>query len=184
MKAEIKNRWVVWAIVGLALLNITTLITIVYHKNQVIEKELVITPNSTNSEKASVLYSGRYFRDELNLSNEQMSKFSHFNPEFRREVRTINLLLADKRNEMLVEMAEENSDTNRLNLLSDSIGYLHASLKKVTYMYYLNFKNICTQEQQKKLEQLFDEIFNSDTQMIKNKAGGQGGRRFGWRNKN
>jgi hypothetical protein len=184
MKAENRNRWMVWAIVALAILNITTLITVLYHKNQVVEKEVITTPDSIKSEKASVLYSGRYFRDELNLSNEQMDKFSQFNPEFRQEVRTINLKLADKRNDMLVEMAKKNSDKNKLNLLSDSIGFLHANLKKVTYMYYLNFKSICNQEQQKKLEQLFSEMFNSDLQMIQNGRGGPGGRRYGWRNKN
>jgi len=165
-------------------MNITTLITVLYHKNQVFHKEVAAIPDSTKSEIASVLYSGRYFRNELNLSNEQMYKFSQFNPEFRQEVRLINLKLAEKRQEMLVEMAEKNSDKNRLNMLSDSIGYLHASLKKVTYMYYLNFKNICNQEQQKKLEQLFSEMFNNDTQMLQYGRGGPGGRRFGWRNRN
>jgi hypothetical protein len=184
MKAGNKNRWMVWAIIALALLNITTLITVVYNKNQVTEQEPVTAPDSLKSENASVLYSGRYFRDELNLSEEQMNKFSQFNPEFRQEVRAINLKLADKRHEMLIEMAEKNSDKNRLNILSDSIGYLHASLKKVTYMYYLNFKNICNQEQQKKLEQLFGEMFNSDIPMGQNGRGGQGGRRYGWRNRN
>lgn len=174
----------VWAIVALALLNITTLITVVYHKNQVVEKEVITTPDSAKSENASVLYSGRYFRDELNLSKEQMYKFSQFNPDFRQKVRTINLKLADKRHEMLIEMSKENSDNNKLNLLSDSIGFLHANLKKVTYMYYLSFKNICNQEQQKKLELLFGEMFNSDLPMIQNGRGGPGGRRYGWRNKN
>jgi len=180
MKAENSNRWMVWAIVALALLNITTLITVVYHKNQVVDEEVITTPDSIKSENASVLYSGRYFRDELNLSNEQMDKFSQFNPEFRQEVRAINLKLTDKRHEMLVEMAKKDSDKNKLNLLSDSIGFLHANLKKVTYMYYLNFKNICNQEQQKKLEQLFGEMFNSDTQMGQNVRGRTGGKRFGW----
>jgi hypothetical protein len=184
MKTENRNNWMVWAIVALALLNITTLITVVYHKNQIIEKEVVTTSDTVKSESASVKYSGRYFRDELNLSNEQMSMFSHFNPEFRQEVREINLKLAEKRHAMLVEMAQKNSNKDRLNLLSDSIGYLHANLKKVTYMYYLNFKSICSQDQQKKLEQLFGEMFNSDIQMGQNGRGGQGGRRYGWRNKN
>ena len=93
MKTENKNRWMVWAIVVLAVMNMTTLITVVYHKNQVIEKEVVATPDQAKSESASVKYSGRYFRDELNLSNEQMNKFSEFNPEFRQEVRAINLNL-------------------------------------------------------------------------------------------
>jgi hypothetical protein len=184
MKAEYRNRWMIWAIMALALLNIATLITVVSHKNQVIEKEMTVMPDSAKSETASVIYSGRYFRDELNLNNEQMYKFSQFNPEFRQEARMINLKLAEKRQEMLIEMAEKNSDKNRLNMLSDSIGYLHASLKKVTYMYYLDFKSICNQEQQKKLEQLFSEMFNNDTQMLQYGRGGPGGRRFGWRNRN
>lgn len=184
MKTENRNMWMVWAIAALVLLNISTLITVVYHNKQTVVKELLTTPDTIKSENASVLYSGRYFRDELNLTEDQMSKFSQFNPEFRQEAREINTKLDVKRHEMLVEMAEKNSDEHKLNLLSDSIGYLHASLKKVTYKYYLNFKNICTSEQQVKLEQLFGEMFNSDTQMLQNKPGGQRGRGYGWRNKN
>jgi hypothetical protein len=97
MKTENRNRWMVWAIVALAIMNITTLITFIYHKNQVIEREVGASPNSGKSETASVLYSGRYFREELNLSNEQMNKFSQFNPEFRQNARSINIKLAEKR---------------------------------------------------------------------------------------
>jgi len=183
MKTENRNRWMVWAIVVLAILNITTLVTFIYHKNQAIEREIAAIPDPVKSETESMLYSGRYFREELNLSKEQMVRFSQFNPEFRQDARAINIKLAEKRHEMLVEMAEKNSDRNKLNLLSDSIGYLHAELKKITFMYYLNFKSICSQEQQKKLEQLFGEVFNSDTQILQNGAGRQGGRRYGWRNR-
>ena len=83
---------------------------------------------------------------------------------------------------MLTEMSEKNCDTNKLNLLSDSIGYLHADLKKLTYKYYLDFKNICNEQQQEKLEQLFGEMFSSDVQMgQKWKEAVQHGRRFGRR---
>lgn len=185
MKTENRHRWMVWAIVALALLNISTLITVIYHNKQVVGKDAPAAQDSVRSENSSILYSGWYFRDELNLTREQMKEFFLFNPEFRQEVRNINLELAAKKHEMLIEMAKKNSDGHTLDLLSDSIGYLHASLKKVTYKYYLNFKNICTMEQQKKLEQLFGEMFNSDTKMLlQNGAGGQRGRRFGWRNKN
>lgn len=184
MKTVKRNSWMVWAIAALAILNITTLITVIYQKNRVIREEAITVTDSDKTESASVLYSTRYFRDELNLTKEQMSKFSQFNPEFRQGARAINLQLTEKRIEMLNEMAETNSDTARLNALSDSIGFLHSRLKKVTYMYYLNFKSICDQEQQKKLEQLFAEMFNNDTQMLQNGRGGQGGRHFGWQNKN
>ena len=184
MKEANKNNWMVWAIAVLAVMNLATLITVVYHRNKFVEREVVAMPDQAKSESTSVKYSGRYFRDELNLSDEQMKRFSEFNPEFRQKVMAINQNLDVKRHEMLIEMAKKNCDTNRLNLLSDSIGYLHASLKKQTYLYYLNFKRICNQLQQEKLEQLFGEIFSSDVQMGQSGRGGRGGRRFGRRTDN
>jgi hypothetical protein len=181
MKEEIKNRWMVWAIVVLALMNITTLLTILYYKNQSVEAEFVSAPGQVISESSSIQYSGRYFRDQLNLNRDQMNRFIAFNPEFRQQARNININLERIRNQMLTEMAAKNSNNNKLNLLSDSIGYLHSDLKKLTYKYYLNIKNICDQQQQKKLEQLFGEMFSSDVQMGHYGNGGPNGRRYGRR---
>ena len=90
MKAVNKNNWMVWAIAVLAVMNLTTLLTIVYHRSKSAEKEIVVTPDQAKSETTSVKFSGRYFRDELNLSDEQMKMFSEFNPEFRQKVMAIN----------------------------------------------------------------------------------------------
>ncbi len=177
----------IWVIVVLAVMNLATFLTVKYHKNQLVENEDAALPVQGTYEEASIKFSGRYFRDELDLSKEQMKRFSEFNPEFRQTVMAINRDMAEKRHNMLIEMAQKDCDTTRLNALSDSIGYLHANLKKQTYMYYFNFKNICNLPQQKKLEQLFGEMFNNDIHMGHNGRGGnrgQGGRRYGWRNKN
>ena len=184
MKTENRSRWMIWALAILVVMNLTTIITVIYNRNQLSENKPVTVPNPGMTESSSMRYSGRYFRDELGLSMEQMKKFSEFNPEFRQTVMAINRDMADKRNEMLKEMAQKNCDTNRLNALSDSIGYLHAALKKSTYMYYLNFKNICNEQQLTKLEQLFGEMFNNDIQMGQSGRGARGGKRFGWRNSN
>jgi hypothetical protein len=66
---------------------------------------------------------------------------------------------------MLTEMASAKSDTTKLNMLSDSIGYMHSRLKKLTYKYYLDIKIICNKEQQQKLEQLIREMFANDAPM-------------------
>jgi hypothetical protein len=184
MKTENKCKWMIWVIAILVVINLTTLITVIYNRSHLSDINPVSTPNQGMSESASMKYSGRYFHDELNFSMEQMKKFSEFNPEFRKGAMAINREMAEKRHEMLIEMAKKNYDTVRLNVLSDSIGALHAALKKSTYIYYLSFKNICNQQQQQKLEQLFGEMFNSDLHMGPNGKGGPGGRRFGWRNKN
>lgn len=180
MNAEKKHSLMVWAIVLLAIMNVSTLATILYHQYKS-EKQATSTEQrqlEANSEK----FSGRYFRNKLNLSSSQMDKFREFNPVFRQQARTITIELASKRKQMLQEMAFVKSDSNRLNMLSDSIGFLHSNLKKLTYKYYLDMKSICNAEQQKQLEQLFSEMFINDVPMgfpgRGGAGGGQHGRRF------
>ena len=140
----------IWIIVILVIMNLTTIITIMYNRSHLPDQALISTSNKVITDDVSMKYSGRYFRDELDLSMKQMKKFSEFNPEFRQAVMAINRAMAEKRHEMLIEMAKNGCDTISLNILSDSIGYLHAALKKKTYKYYMDFKDICNQQQQKK----------------------------------
>jgi len=176
----------IWAIVTLAVLNVSTLTTILYHKYQSEKTETVSTSDPKQLETDSEKFSGRYFRDQLKLNSEQMDKFKEMNPVFRPKARRITIELAEKRKQMLVEMSAANSDTTKLNALSDSIGQLHGDLKKITYRYYMEIKGICDPEQQRILEQLFGEMFTNDSQLGNPgnggpRGGGQGrrqGRRF------
>jgi hypothetical protein len=175
MKTENKYKLMVWAVVVLAIMNIATIITAIYHRNQ-ISREKVPAGNTMNKvETTSAIYSGRWFRDQLNFNSDQMSRFVEFNPIFRENVRNINNDLNILRQKMLSEMAAEDCDSKRLNALSDSIGYLHADLKKVTYKYYLEIKNICDQQQQQQLELVFSSMFASDGRMGQYGKGGQHG---------
>ena len=179
MKIENRYSWMVWAIVILAVMNIATIITVIYNRNQAAKEIVVAEGDQSMTEAGSTKYSGRWFRDELNFTREQMSRFVEFNPAFRGNVRSINYGLNHLREEMLSEMAAGNCDTARLNTLADSIGNLHANLKRVTYKYYLEIKNICDQQQQEKLEQLFGGMFANDGRMGQYGKGGQQGRRRG-----
>ncbi len=178
METNSKYRWMIWAIAFLALMNIATILTVVFQRNK---SDTVVSndPIVIDSEDSSTRYSGRFFRDQLNLNQEQMDQFVRFNAEFRQQARDINRNLNRHRNQMLTELAAADSDTGKLNLLSDSIGFLHSDLKKVTYNYYLNFKKICTPEQQENLELLFSGIFTNDLRMGQKGRGGQFGRRNG-----
>lgn len=155
----------IWAIVFLAVMNIATGLTIVYHRNYTGESLSAKESGEDQPENLAMKYSGRFFRDHLNLSRDQMALFTEFNPRFRQQVRDINIGLAEIRRQMLADMSADESDTARLELLSDSVGLLHADLKKLTYRYYLNFKEICDKTQQEKLEQLFGEMFATDVQV-------------------
>ena len=176
MKKENKYSLMIWAIVILAVINISTLMTILYHKYQSDTSETISASDPKQLEADSEKFSGRYFRDQLNLSIEQMDKFKQINPVFRPKARYITIELAEKRKQMLIEMSAAESDTARLNAISDSIGQLHSSLKKITYRYYLEIKNICNPEQQRKLEQIFGEMFTNDSQLGYPGNGGPGGR--------
>lgn len=174
MKSENKRNWMIWAIVVLAVLNVSTFITIWYHKHQPAATGIFPSKEQRRLETDAEKFSGRYFRDKLNLDAAQMDKFREFNPVFRQKAGNITAQLIDKRKQMLMLMASDNSDTNRLNALSDSIGNLHSNLKKITYKYYLDIKAICSREQQKQLEQLFKEMFTNDIPMSYPGKGGPG----------
>ena len=150
----------VWIVVALVVLNLSTLTTIIYNRYKVSKNEKSPFRKGTISIPRQERFSGRYFRENLNLNAEQTEEFQKFNPEFRRNAREINIRLSDMRSEMLDEMAYKNVDTARLNELSDSIGLLHSNLKKLTYKYYLDLRKICEPEQYPLLEEMFSETFN------------------------
>jgi hypothetical protein len=162
MKTASKNRLMMWTIVLLALMNISTIVTIVYTRNQMNSSTVNNAAMSPEDEDSSMKFTGRYFRDELGFNRQQMQQFASFNPGFRRQVQLINQLLDIHRRHMIKEMSGTTVDTLTLNLLCDSIGCLHAGLKKATYNYYLDIKDICDKSQQLKLEQLFNDMFSGD----------------------
>lgn len=153
------KKWLIWIVILLLVINLAAIVTMLINRQKNVAEE---TPIQATESASSMKYSGRWFRDELGLTREQMRAFSGFNPVFRQKIRHINIELVEKRRQMLEEMADKNSDTTRLNQLSDSIGMLHSDLKKATYSYYLEFKQICTKEQQDKLKQIFSMMFEGE----------------------
>lgn len=179
MKTESKNRLMTWTIVLLALMNISTIVTIVYTRSQIKSRIDSNANGQMETDRSAMKFSGRYFRDELGFDRSQMKEFASFNPGFRRQVHAINNKLMEQRRCMLKEMSAREVDTFRINQLCDSIGYVHAKLKKATCGYYLNIKDICNNSQQLKLEQLFNDVFAGDLQPGPHGRSEQTGRRRG-----
>ena len=179
MKTDNKQSLMIWTIVILAVMNIATISTVLYNRSRAESGEAIVTETSSQTDGTSIRYSGRYFREQLNFNNEQMAMFMEFNPLFRERVRSINNDLNLLRQQMLSEMAEKNCDSLRLSSLSDSIGYLHADLKKATCRYYLEIKGICDQHQQETLKQIFGGMFSGDLPKGRNGKGGEQGRHRG-----
>ncbi len=184
MKTNNSYKFLIWTIVVLVILNLTTIGTIIYNRYRFSKQMSYAASRQRMNEKRSVQYSGRFFREKLNFSPEQMEKFSAYNPAFRQGVQKINFELVKKRNQMLRELSLNEVDTLKLNQLSDSIGVMHASLKKMTYRYYLDLKEICEPEQEKKLERMFMELLSGDGKMIQPGNAPQFGRQPGRKSRN
>lgn len=121
----------------------------------------------------------RFFRDQLNLNNEQLDQFRDINRTFNRTARGIEMNLAQLREDLIKELGTQNPDSIRLNQMATEVGNNHRELKQVTTTFYLNMKKICTAEQQAKLHEIFQSMLNKDNQVNLPRPGNQGGR---WRN--
>jgi len=168
-----------WAVVALVVLNLSTLATIFYQRRAdlISNSEDTVEING-NTVSSADKFSGRYFRDKLRFTTEQMHEFQKFNPEFRNKAKEINIRLEELRHAMLDEMVSSDPDTMKLNEMSGSIGEQHRELKKITFGYYLDLKSICNPDQQLLLKELFSETFVNDSRMDSINRGSKGNRRY------
>ena len=145
-------------IVLLILLNLTIVGTILYNKSEVANykvqdnKEIAMPTN----------HLGRYFRDELNLSNKQHRAFQDIRHQYHENSDVIIEKMDKNRNDLLTELGKEKSDTITLNKLSQDLGFLHTELKNLTIQYYLNMKEVCNEKQKVKLFETFKAMVNSN----------------------
>ncbi len=182
MLTRIQQKILIWSAVVLLVLNVSTLATIAFHTLSDNESPSADQTENTNKLNAnSEKFSGRYFRDKLAFSTDQMNDFFVINKRFRSEAFSIQDQLTEIRKNMLEEMSAEKSDTLKLNKLSTELGSLHARLKVISSRYYLDIKELCTPDQKNMLKEIFKTFFETETP-IGNPGPGRYRRGQGWRN--
>jgi len=153
-----KNTILIWTVVTLLILNMSTIATILYHNYQEkIEKQDIILDNEGQNP-----LNGRYFRQTLGFTNSQMKVFRDVNHEFRPNANNIIMKIDSLKSEMFAEIKKPVSDTVKLNTLALETGYLHAELKRETNRFYLKIKAVCTPEQLEKLQDAFSPLFRNE----------------------
>lgn len=176
MRTEDKNKFLTWAVVVLAILNMSTIGTIIYHilteKNEM----------SRSSERYASPLNGRDFMQTLDFTHGQREQFHLMNSSFRTSVKEINKELDLHKNSLFSELRKTNPDTVTCNRISAEIGALHKVLKVKTYRFYLDVKKICRADQQEKLNDVFAPIFNFDGRS--ESRHGKKGHHHGMRNQN
>jgi hypothetical protein len=145
-------RILIWVVVILAAVNLSMGISFLYHKQQdekfmeQLEEAAIKVPSERRT---------RFFRDQLELSKEQVDIFRDMNREFNRTAWRITHQLEALRAEMVRELGKENPKEKTLDSISKNIGELHTKLKEETIDYYLIMKSVCSDEQKIKLNEIF-----------------------------
>jgi len=176
MKQNNTYKILVWIIVILVATNLSTIGSFYYHR---ISESKTVAPKDDSTSIPGEQRT-RFFRDELNLTTEQLEQFRDMNRNFNRTARNIEMNLVELRKNMIDELGSTNPDNTKLDQLATEIGDNHRELKQLTNTFYLNMKKICTSEQQVKLYQIFQSMLNKESQINLPRQGNQGGR---WRNK-
>lgn len=151
MVSKNKYRILIWIIVILVATNLSMGLSFWYHKQQdkkAAEKveEAIEMPSEQRT---------RFFREQLNLKQDQINTFRELNRNYNRNANQISYQLENLRIEMVHEMGKENSSQKSLHPISNNIGQLHSDLKDLTIQYYLDMKEICDKNQQEKLNEIF-----------------------------
>ncbi len=139
--------------------NLSMGISFLYHKQQ--DKKITEEVRETSIEVPSQQRT-RFFREQLNLRPDQVEIFRELNRDFNRTAWQINHSLERLRIEMVNEMGKQNPDEARLKKVSRDIGELHTLLKDETIKYYLSMKDVCTEEQKTRLNEIFISILQAD----------------------
>jgi len=145
-------RILIWVIVILVATNLSMGISFVYHKNrdkqfmEQLEEAAIKVPSEQRT---------RFFRDQLDLSMEQVNVFRDLNRSFNRIAWEITHQLEALRAEMVRELGEEKPNEKTLHSIAKDIGELHTQLKEETIDYYNKMKAECNDDQRKKLNEIF-----------------------------
>lgn len=173
MNTATRQRILIGLIILLIATNLSTIGSFYYHRISEQKK----TEGTTNKQSAVPgEQRTRYFRDQLNLDDNQTNSFREINRSFNRSARAIEENLAVLRKSMIDELGAQNPDTLKLKQIAAEIGNNHRELKEITSSFYLNMREICTPEQQIKLHSIFQSMLNKENQVNLPQPGYQRGR--------
>lgn len=142
------------AVALLAMLNATTVGTIIYHNMQDGDDEvsIVLEPDAPP-------LNGRYFKQVLGFDSQQMEVFRASNRSFRSQANGIVSTINAQKESLFAELQRPAPDTSRINKIAEEIGRSHTALKRATAQFYLSLSHVCSAQQKGKLEAIFTPLF-------------------------
>lgn len=146
-----------WLVVVLLVTNLATVATVFYHLKNEPQAEQTKTAEPVPGERRT-----RFFKEKLQLTEEQMGPFREANRRFNRKARSVTEEMGSLRLEMLNELFADSANRNELEQIARQIGGEHEQLKLATCEFYLELKALCNEEQKAELAAIFQSLLNSD----------------------
>lgn len=171
MRTRNTYRILIWIIVILLATNLSMGLSFWFHRHQELKEatEVSIQQEEIPSEQRT-----RFFREQLNLNQDQLEVFRELNREFNRSARRESDELEELRLQMVEEMGKDSPSQERLDSIAQEVGGHHSELKEITMNYYLKMKAVCDSSQQEKLKEIFMTVSKSKEEI----ALPQRGRRY------
>jgi Spy/CpxP family protein refolding chaperone len=104
----------------------------------------------------------QFMKDEVGFTDNQMEEFHNMRQEFRAQMEPLHSDLRELKSELLNEATSENPDTDKCNMLSESIGKIHTKINQNTSQHLMKVSRIATPEQSAKLKEFYENMFNSN----------------------
>ncbi|MCK5823548.1 MAG: periplasmic heavy metal sensor [Bacteroidales bacterium] len=158
-----KNKILIWIVIILLAINVSTIVTIVYH---FYSHDRIERTNKRRHVRIPNKRFGRFMFRELDLSQSQRRNFQNFRAGYNHNAMNITKEMMEKRKEIFEELSKENPDTTKLYEMAEDIGIYHKILKKETIRHYLKMKRICNKPQQEKLMKIYKAMQNSKVDIV------------------
>jgi hypothetical protein len=159
MVSESKYRTLIWLVIILIAINLSTVGSLLFHTRNSEKKE---APEKIIQSETILNNGVRHFREKLDLEPDQVLKFREINREFNRSAGQITKRLEFLRVQMIEELARPESSSEKIGEINREFGDLHEQLKNLTAGYYLQMKAACNSEQQLKLYEIFIGMVQKD----------------------
>jgi Spy/CpxP family protein refolding chaperone len=147
-----KNKFLIWSILALIILNIGSLGLLWYKE---VTKPLQPPPpleQRVNPEK--------FLENEMQLNKDQSEAFRELRRKHQEETGEIRRDIHRLSKDIVDELYKPKPDTARVTALSDEIGRKQAEFERALYNHFNNLKQICNPNQQEKLHKLLFELLD------------------------
>lgn len=161
MITPLKYRFLIWLVILLLAINAATVASLFYHTHK---KSVAAEENQTSKPEESSERGTQFFGEQLNLNPDQILQFREIHREYNRSANRIIREMEFYRIQMVNEMGKPDTDREQIRQNNQEFGKLHEDLKNITADYYLKMKDLCNEEQQQRLYEIFSDMVKTEGQ--------------------